>query len=224
MEPSETNQGSQILHICHSPADPDSGAAAGRESLRVRLETLRRITEFSEHRPDGREAEESERVVVEVLPVLGEPAASIEPADGSLDEPALRLADEAFGAVATFDDLDLEMWQCVGDAVVENPPSIGTFGEHPAQERELSEQGGQQQHAPVAVLNVGGGDQRVQQQAEFVDQNMTLLALDQGAGIEAMRIDRGPPFAALFTLWLSTMQAVGLASRSAWSRHLTYSA
>jgi hypothetical protein len=33
----------------------------------------------------------------------------------------------------------------------------------------------------------------VQQQTEFVDQNMTLLALDQLAGIEAMRIDRGPP-------------------------------
>jgi hypothetical protein len=29
---------------------------------------------------------------------------------------------------------------------------------------------------------------------------------------------------ALFTLWLSMMQAVGLASRSAFSRHSTYSA
>ena len=32
--------------------------------------------------------------------------------------------------------------------------------------------------------------------------------------------DAGPPFSALFTLWLSMIQAVGLASRSASSRHL----
>ncbi len=167
---------------------------------------------------------ESECIVVEVLPVLGEPARAIEPVDASLDEPALRLEDEAFGAVATFDDVDLAVWQCVGDAVMVDWTGIGAFGERPAQKRELSEQGGQQQHAAVAILNVGGGEGRVQQQAEFVDQNTTLLALDQLAGIEAMRIDRGPPFSALFTLRLSTMQAVGLASRSACARHFTYRA
>ena len=32
------------------------------------------------------------------------------------------------------------------------------------------------------------------------------------------RVDPGPPFSALFTLWLSMMQAVGLASHSALSR------
>jgi hypothetical protein len=50
---------------------------------------------------------------------------------------------------------------------------------------------------------------------------MPLLALDQLAGIEPVRIDAGPPFSALFTLWLSMMTAVGLASRSAFSRHST---
>jgi hypothetical protein len=33
-----------------------------------------------------------------------------------------------------------------------------------------------------------------------IDEKMPLLALDQLAGIEAMRIDAGPPFSALFTL------------------------
>ena len=54
----------------------------------------------------------------------------------------------------------------------------------------------------------------MQQQSELVDQDVALLAFDQLAGIEAMRIDRRPPFSALFTLWLSMMQAVGLAARS----------
>ena len=40
---------------------------------------------------------------------------------------------------------------------------------------------------------------------------MPLLALDQFACIEPVRIDARPPFSALFTLWLSMMQAVGLA-------------
>jgi hypothetical protein len=40
-------------------------------SLRVRPETLRRITEFSEHESDGGELEEGERVAVEVFPVPG---------------------------------------------------------------------------------------------------------------------------------------------------------
>jgi PAS domain S-box-containing protein len=39
--------------------------------LRVRPETLRRITEFSEHESDGGELEEGERVAVEVFPVPG---------------------------------------------------------------------------------------------------------------------------------------------------------
>jgi hypothetical protein len=44
-------------------------------------------------------------------------------------------------------------------------------------------------------------------------------ALD--ARIKAMRIDTGPPFSALLTLWLSMMAAVGLASCLPRSRHST---
>jgi hypothetical protein len=40
----------------------------------------------------------------------------------------------------------------------------------------------------------------VQQQPEPVDQDVAFLPLDQLAGIKAMRIDRRPPFSALFTL------------------------
>ena len=73
----------------------------------------------------------------------------------------------------------------------------------------------------VAILDVGRVNGSAQQQAERVYENMALLALDLLARIEAGRIDAGPPFSALFTLWLSMMQAVGLASRFALSRHST---
>jgi hypothetical protein len=44
-------------------------------SLRVRPETSCGITELSEHQSDGGKAEESERIVVEGFPVLGQTAA-----------------------------------------------------------------------------------------------------------------------------------------------------
>jgi hypothetical protein len=62
----------------------------------------------------------------------------------------------------------------------------------------------------------------VEEQAQRIYENMPLLALDLFARIVAMRINAGPPFSALFTLWLSMMAAEGLASRSADSRHFTY--
>ncbi len=143
---------------------------------------------------------EGKRVVVAVLPILGEAATSIEPADGSLDDPALRLDDKALRIVATADDLGHEVGHDIGDAVGEDRPGIGAVREQLAQKGELSEQSGQQQHATIAVLYVGSGDQGVQQQPEPVDQDVAFLPLDQLAGVKAMRIDRRPPFSALFTL------------------------
>ena len=99
-------------------------------------------------------------------------------------------------------------------------PLIGAVGEQFLEEGKQAEQCRQQREAAVAILNVGGGDDAVQQQTLRIDENMSLLALDQFARVEAVRIDARPPFSALFTLWLSMMQAVGLASRPAFSRHL----
>jgi hypothetical protein len=64
----------------------------------------------------------------------------------------------------------------------------------------LTEQRGQQQDAAIAILDVGGMDDGVQQQTRRIDENMALLALDQLAGIEPVRIDASPPFSALLTL------------------------
>jgi hypothetical protein len=104
---------------------------------------------------------------------------------------------------------------------VKDWPLIGAVGEQFPQKGKQAEQCRQQREAAVSILNIAGGDGTVQQQALRIDQNMPLLAINQLARIEAVRINAGPPFSALFTLWLSMMQAVGLASRSAFSRHLT---
>ena len=107
------------------------------------------------------------------------------------------------------------------ECVVELPALIAGIGEQRLQERIHPEQRREQQDAAVAILNVGGMNDGMQQQAQRVYQNVALLALDLLARIIARRIDAGPPFSALFTLWLSMMAAVGLASRSACSRQAT---
>ena len=174
--------------------------AAQHSLLRVRPETLCRITEFSEHESNGRELDEGERVAVEVLPVLGQSAAAVEPGDGAFDHPTPGLDDEALHPIGSLDDLGLEIGQDAGQDAVKDRPLIGAVGEQFPEKGKQTEQGRQQRETAVAILNVGGGDDAVQQQALRIDQNMPLLALDQLAGIEAVAVDASPPFSALFTL------------------------
>jgi hypothetical protein len=61
---------------------------------------------------------------------------------------------------------------------------------------------------------------RVHQQTGRISDDMPLPAFDFLPRVIAIWIDAGPPFSALFTLWLSITAAVGLASRPANSRHL----
>ena len=169
-------------------------------TLRVRPETLCRITEFSEHESNGRELDEGERVAVEVLPVLGQSAAAVEPGDGAFDHPTPGLDDEALHPIGSLDDLGLEIGQDAGQGAVKDRALIGAVGEQFPEKGKQTEQGRQQRETAAAILNGGGGDDAVQQQALRIDQNMPLLALDQLAGIEAVAVDASPPFSALFTL------------------------
>jgi len=50
------------------------------------------------------------------------------------------------------------------------------------------------QRDAVAILNVGGVDGNVQQQAERVDQDVALATRNLLASIIALRVERRPPF------------------------------
>ena len=90
---------------------------------------MARITEFSEHESNGRELDEGERVAVEVLPVLGQSAAAVEPGDGAFDHPTPGLDDEALHPIGSLDDLGLEIGQDAGQGAVKDRPLIGAVGE-----------------------------------------------------------------------------------------------
>ena len=122
------------------------------------------------------------------------------------------------------DDFGFETRQNFGQRALKDRSCISAIANQLCEKRELAEQCGQQRDAPVTILDIGGMNMGVQQETLCIDQDVPLLALDQFPRVEAGRIDAGPPFSALFTLWLSMMQRVGLASRSTRSRHLTYRA
>jgi hypothetical protein len=58
-----------------------------------------------------------------------------------------------------------------------------------------------------------------QHQAERINKDVAFLSLDFLAAVVTRRVNRGPPFSALFTLWLSMMAALGLSARPACARH-----
>jgi hypothetical protein len=123
--------------------------------------------------------------------------------------------------IRTLDDFGFEVGHGFRESLLEFRSLIAGVGEQLLQERIHPEQRREQQDAAVAILDIGGMNDGVEQQARRIYENVALLAFDLFARIIAMRIDAGPPFSALFTLWLSMMAAVGLASRSSCSRHST---
>ena len=98
-------------------------------------------------------------------------------------------------------------------------PLVSGVSEQFSQEWVKAEQARQDQHPAIAILNIRRMHHGVQQQTFGIHQNMALLAFDFLPGIVSIGIDAAPPFSALFTLWLSMIQAVGLASRPTCSRH-----
>ena len=171
----------------------------------------------------------SRALAIEVLPILGKPATSVEPSNGALDNPTAWQHHKPFGVIGAFDDFRFELRQDSRERLLEFWSLIAAVGKQLLQERIHPEQSGKQQDAAIAILDIGGMNDGVEQQAHRIYENVALLALDLSATsslsllarIIAMRIDAGPPFSALLTLWLSMMAAVGLASRSPCLRHST---
>jgi hypothetical protein len=159
--------------------------------------------------------------MIAVLPILGQSAAPIEPGQRALDHPSFGQDDEALDLIGALDDLDVDLSHDLADRVAELWSLIAAIGVKRDQEGEHPKQSGKQHRAAVTILDVGGMHDRLEQKTFSIYKDMSFLALDLLACIISVRVNRGPPFSALFTLWLSMIAAVGLASREACSRHFT---
>jgi hypothetical protein len=159
---------------------PDLKALIGQEltvrawiwsrTIKSRPESILTITKPSEHHPDRHQPGERQRVMRQVLEILCQPPASIEPREGPFDNPSTRQDLEALRLIRALDDLNRKLWHRRRDGVMEPGTLIATIREHPAQKREFPQQRGQNENSAITILNIRRMDHRMQQQAYRVDQ------------------------------------------------------
>lgn len=100
-----------------------------------------------------------------------------------LGDPALGQDGKAAGAGLALDDLEPQTLLCCGTG--SGLPLIAAIGEDQAEPGEAPAQPAADQRQPIAILDVGGVDDDHQQQAQGVDQNVALAAVDLLAGVIA---------------------------------------
>ena len=144
-------------------------------------------------------------------------AGAADEGDGAFHDPAPGDDLEALGLGGAFDHLDPPGG--IGHGPAQLRAAVGAVGEDRLQEgKEAAGPAIQDQRGAVSILDIGRMHDRVEDQAEGVDEQVALLALDLLARVIARRVDARPPFSALFTLWLSITPALGEAARPSRSR------
>src|SRR6184192_899279 len=166
----------------------------------------------SEHDADHGQSDEGGDGAGVSLEIARQAAIAADPGQGSFDDPSLGQDDEFVQFVA-LDDLK-HPTTSAGSRSRGARSLIAGIGEDALDEgKEAAGASIENQPRPIAVLNVGGMYDDVQQESERVDQDMALAPGDLLARIKPLRVKRGAPFRAALALWLSMIAAVGLASR-----------
>src|SRR4051794_29802410 len=113
-----------------------SGATLG---LRVCPGTSCGIAKPSQHEADRGKAEEGERLAVEVLPILGQSTAAVQPSYGAFDNPALRENDKPFRLIRALHDFKVHALQDLFDRTSELRSLVSAIGVELQQKRIASE-------------------------------------------------------------------------------------
>ena len=113
-------------------------------------------------------------------------------------------------AARPFDDFGFEVRQNRCERGLKRRPLVGAVGEELFEKREHSKQSRQQRRPPRRSCTSAGVMSACKSRPCMSTRIWRFFSLDQLARIEAVRIDAAPSFSALLTLWLSTMQALGL--------------
>ena len=147
----------------------------------------------SEHDADHGEPDEGGDGARISLEITRQAAIAANPGQGSFDDPALGQDDEFVQFVA-LDDLE-HPTAGAGSGLRGAWSLIAGIGEDPLDEGEKAARAPiENQPRPVAVLNIGGMDDDVQQKAERIDKDVALAPDDLLARIKPLRVERGAPF------------------------------
>ena len=147
----------------------------------------------SEHKADHGEPDEGGDGARISLEITRQAAIAADPGQGSFDDPALGQDDELVQFVA-LDDLE-HPTTGAGSHSRGAWSLIAGIGEDPLDEREKAARAPiENQPRPVAVLNIGGMNDDVQQEAKRIDKDMALAPGDLLARIKPLRVKRRAPF------------------------------
>ena len=148
------------------------------------------------------------------LVVFAESAIFAEPAESSFHDPAPRQDDEPLAVGRTFHNIEYPT--AAPGSPVHERSCISAIGPDPFQTGKPTPQLLKHEFRPVTVLHFGAMDDDGKQQAQRVNDDMTLTAHYFLARIVTVR----PPFcgAAVLTDWLSNTAAEGELSRPASTR------
>ena len=151
------------------------------------------LGQASEHETNHGETYEGGDGSSVALEIARQAAVSTDPGERALDDPAFGENDEAMQLV-TLDDLQGPGAGC-GDGCGQHRSLVAGIGEDALDEGEQAAGTSiENQPRPVAVLNIAGMNDDVQQKAERIDQDMALAPGDLLARIVALRVERGAPF------------------------------
>ena len=147
----------------------------------------------SEHNADHGEPDEGGNGARVSLEVTCQAAIAADPGQGSFDDPALG-QDNEFVQFVALDDLE-HPTTGAGSRSRGARSLIAGIGEDALDEGEKAAGAPiENQPRPVAVLNIAGMDDDVQQKAKRIDQDVALAPGDLLARIVALRVERGAPF------------------------------
>ena len=150
------------------------------------------FSEALEHETDHGKADEGCDGCCMTFEISHQSPVAADPCEGAFDDPSLWQHDEAV-EIGTFDDLDLPATGGGHDRG-HFRPLISSIGEDPLNKRKPSSGLAQQITRAIAILDIGGKNAHAEQKAERVDEDVTLAARNLLACIEALRVQRSPPF------------------------------
>ena len=145
-----------------------------------------------QHEADHCEPDEGGDRSCVTLEIAGQASIAADPGERPLDDPSLRQHNEAV-EIGAFDDLDFPA-SSPGCDFRHFRPLISGIGEDPLDERKTPPRLAQQAACAVTVLNVGRQNAHAEEQAERVDEDVTLAPGDLLARVIALRVERRAPF------------------------------
>jgi len=146
----------------------------------------------AEHDADHGEADEGCDGSCVALEIAGQATVPADPCECALDDPSLGQDNEAM-RIASLDDLQRPATS-IGHDLLHLRPLVACIGEDALDERKQPARRAQHLAGTIAILHVGRVHDHAQQQAERIDQDMTLASRDRLARIVTLRVERRAAF------------------------------